>query len=332
MKIAELLNERSTQDKILATVTDFYRRNTKLSKPSDFESQSAELLDKADQVGMRDKVAELLHKAGKNPYVQGGVITTIGSLLAGGILTSAAHFHLTPGQTNIALQAILNTVIPTLVSRINGKDWVDTIKYTLASAAIGTAIAALGEDEMSPDQWRELRRVDPKTYLGTKDYKTQQWWDAMYRMHETKAREQGAKHFEFPPGSNMWFTVTKGSIWEASDGPPHGTPENELAMMKAGTKPAVLMADHIYHELYEPIMDQYPWVIKKWRLPHEDFIFYTIGQAGEDARVKRIGQLILQANSRPGGHTHAYHRELGRLLGYSEADIEDFLQDLEHTD
>jgi len=57
---------------------------------------------------------------------------------------------LSPAQTNLALQAILNTVIPTVVSRINGKNWSDTIKYTLASAGIGTGIAGAGllEDDL----------------------------------------------------------------------------------------------------------------------------------------------------------------------------------------
>ena len=70
------------------------------------------------------------------------------------------------------------------------------------------------EEEMSVDQWRELRQRDPKTYDGTKDWATMKWWEGMYRMHEKTAREAGAKHFEFPPGSNMWFTVTKGPMFE----------------------------------------------------------------------------------------------------------------------
>jgi hypothetical protein len=52
---------------------------------------------------------------------------------------------LTPQQTNMMLQAILNTVVPTVVSRLNGKSWSDTAKYTLASAGIGTSIAAMTE-------------------------------------------------------------------------------------------------------------------------------------------------------------------------------------------
>ena len=70
-----------------------------------------------------------------------GIVTTVGALLAGGVLSTAQNMGLSPAQTNLALQAILNTVIPTVVSRINGKNWSDTIKYTLASAGIGTGIA-----------------------------------------------------------------------------------------------------------------------------------------------------------------------------------------------
>ena len=88
---------------------------------------------------------DILVQGNKNPYIQGGVITTVGALLAGGILSSAAKAGLSPHQTNILLQAILNTVIPTMVSRVNGKSWRDTVKYTLASAGIGTAIAAMTE-------------------------------------------------------------------------------------------------------------------------------------------------------------------------------------------
>ena len=151
--------ERSAQDRIIGAVTDFYRKNTKLSKPEDFDKQSEELLDKAP-ADLRSKIADILARAKGNPYLQGGVITTVGSLLAGGVLSSASHFHLSPGQTNIVLQAILNTVIPTLVSRINGRDWKDTIKYTLASAGIGTAIAALGEEELEEGPvWDKVKRT-----------------------------------------------------------------------------------------------------------------------------------------------------------------------------
>ena len=94
---------------------------------------------------MRKKIMNILVQGNKNPYIQGGVITTVGALLAGGILSSAARAGLSPQQTNILLQAVLNTVIPTMVSRVNGRSWKDTLKYTLASAGIGTGIAAMTE-------------------------------------------------------------------------------------------------------------------------------------------------------------------------------------------
>jgi hypothetical protein len=104
------------------------------------------LYKKAQQQGLGDEVKQALVKAKKSPYLQGGVVTTIGAVLTGGLLASAQRFGLTPGQTNMLLQAVLNTVIPTVVSRINGRSWDETIKYTLASAATGIgAAAAMGE-------------------------------------------------------------------------------------------------------------------------------------------------------------------------------------------
>jgi hypothetical protein len=60
-----------------------------------------------------------------------------------------------------------------------------------------------------------------------------------------------------------------------------------------------------------------------------DVNYYVIGQPGQEARVKRIGQLIYDMNKAGGNPTADYHRELGRLLGYSEADVANFLKDLE---
>ena len=41
----------------------------------------------------------------------------------------------------------MNSVIPVVVSRINGKNWKDTVKCTVASALVGTGIASLTEDQ-----------------------------------------------------------------------------------------------------------------------------------------------------------------------------------------
>ena len=135
-------------DPITSAAIDFYQDrvgDVSTEPVKDYKKIAKELLQQTDNPSMREKVRNILVQGNKNPYIQGGVITTVGALLAGGILSSAARVGLTPQQTNILLQAVLNTVIPTMVSRVNGKSWRDTLKYTLASAGIGTGIAAMTE-------------------------------------------------------------------------------------------------------------------------------------------------------------------------------------------
>ena len=142
--VAPVHQDNQQHNKVVDAVVDFYKNNTQIKPVADYPRAAAEILVKT-QPDLRDKVKDILVKAKKDPYVQGGVITTIGSLIAGGVLGMGAKYGLTPHQTNIALQAIINTVLPTIISRVNGKDWTETLKYTLASAGIGTAIAAIGE-------------------------------------------------------------------------------------------------------------------------------------------------------------------------------------------
>jgi hypothetical protein len=135
-------------DPIEAAAVDFYQNkvgDVSTEPVKDYKKIARELLGKTENPSMRKKIMDILVQGNKNPYIQGGVITTVGALLAGGILSSAARAGLSPQQTNILLQAILNTVIPTMVSRVNGRSWRDTLKYTLASAGIGTGIAAMTE-------------------------------------------------------------------------------------------------------------------------------------------------------------------------------------------
>jgi hypothetical protein len=140
--------EEARVDPIEAAAVDFYQNKVGDVGPEpvkDYKEIARELLGKTEDPGMRKKIMDILVQGNKNPYIQGGVITTVGALLAGGILSSASRAGLSPQQTNILLQAVLNTVIPTMVSRVNGRSWRDTIKYTLASAGIGTGIAAMTE-------------------------------------------------------------------------------------------------------------------------------------------------------------------------------------------
>jgi hypothetical protein len=140
--------EEDKVDPITSAAINFYQDRVGDVGPEpvkDYKEIARELLGKTENPSMRKKIMDILVQGNKNPYIQGGVITTVGALLAGGILSSAARAGLSPQQTNILLQAVLNTVIPTMVSRVNGRSWKDTLKYTLASAGIGTGIAAMTE-------------------------------------------------------------------------------------------------------------------------------------------------------------------------------------------
>jgi hypothetical protein len=135
-------------DPIKAATVDFYKNEVGSvdKKPVDnYREIAKKLVGQTDDPSMRKKVMDILVQGNQNPYIQGGIITTVAAIVSGGILTSAARMGLTPQQTNMMLQAILNTVVPTVVSRLNGKSWSDTAKYTLASAGIGTGIAAMTE-------------------------------------------------------------------------------------------------------------------------------------------------------------------------------------------
>jgi len=145
--LEDYLEEERT-DPIEAAAIDFYQNKVGNVRPEpvqDYREIARELLGKTEDPSMREKIMHILVQGNKNPYIQGGIITTVAAIVSGGILTSAARMGLTPQQTNMMLQAVLNTVVPTVVSRLNGKSWRDTAKYTLASAGIGTGIAAMTE-------------------------------------------------------------------------------------------------------------------------------------------------------------------------------------------
>ena len=143
----DYLDETRT-DPIEAATVDFYKNqvgNIAKQPVDNYRDVAKKLVGQTDDPSTRKKVMDILVQGNKNPYIQGGIITTVAAIVSGGILSSAARMGLTPQQTNMMLQAILNTVVPTVVSRLNGKSWSDTAKYTLASAGIGTGIAAMTE-------------------------------------------------------------------------------------------------------------------------------------------------------------------------------------------
>lgn len=145
----EQVQEDNAMEPLTNTVVNFYKPvigKIHKEKVEDYTDKARSLIQKTNDPAIRKKLINIFKKGKDNPYIQGGIITTVGSLLAGGLLSASSNMGLSPSQTNILLQAVLNTVIPTLVSQINGKDWKDTVKYTLASAGIGTGIATLTED------------------------------------------------------------------------------------------------------------------------------------------------------------------------------------------
>ena len=135
-------------DKLADTVIDFYKNAVKKvsTKPvKDFDSKAQELIGKVTDARIKKKVISVLNKARENPMIQGGVITAVRAILAGKILGFASGHDLSPRETNVLLQGVLNTVIPTMVSIVNNKDWKSAIKYVLASFLVGVGMASLEE-------------------------------------------------------------------------------------------------------------------------------------------------------------------------------------------
>jgi len=195
MRATEFIVEADASDKFANAVIDFYANKVGdiQKEPVDnYTKVAKEILDKVEDSTIKGKILKVLKQAKDNPYVQGGVITTIGSLLAGGVLSSAQKMGLSPAQTNIMLQAILNTVIPTVVSRINGKSWSDTAKYTLASAGIGTGIATL----------TEIERISKYDFTGGKEF--------LKDPRHPKLNKNTVR--ELPGGSGLKYTIVKRNV------------------------------------------------------------------------------------------------------------------------
>jgi len=163
-RIIAMTNEEIKLKDLPSAVIEFYKTvpNFKKEPVKNYDELTVDYLNKTNGK-LRNKLEKILNMGKKNPYLQGGIITTIGALLAGSILSFGSKYGLSPTQTNILLQGILNTVIPTLVSRINGRDWKDTIKYTLASAGTGVGIASLTE-KWSNKYKRSINCNSPKGF------------------------------------------------------------------------------------------------------------------------------------------------------------------------
>jgi hypothetical protein len=149
----EKVSEDKETDPVTGSVMAFYRpvmRDIHTGKVDNYVEKARELLQKTSDPGLRRKLIDIFKQGKHSPGIQGGIITAIAALLGGGIINVASNVQLTPYQTNLLMQAVLNTIVPTVGARMSGKNWKDTLKYTLASLGVGTGIAAANLVENDP--------------------------------------------------------------------------------------------------------------------------------------------------------------------------------------
>jgi glycerol-3-phosphate cytidylyltransferase-like family protein len=167
--------EDKEADPVTNAVLSFYKpvvNDIHKEKLPDYVDQARELLHKTDDPVVRKKLIDIFKEGQHNPYLQGGIITAIAALLGGGAINIASSIHLTPYQTNLMMQGILNSIVPAVGARMSGKNWKDTIKYTLASLGVGVGVAGSGliEDELEegfgipmPGTYEQEHATDQRT-------------------------------------------------------------------------------------------------------------------------------------------------------------------------
>jgi hypothetical protein len=114
---------------------------------------------------------------------------------------------------------------------------------------------------------------------------------------------------------------------------PHGSPQQEAQLMIDGKKPAALIQEHDFLKHFKTPAEMYNWVVIKFDIPNSVWTKYVVAQPGENQRAERIASLVTAANKlnfefQNKNQRLEYHRVLGHLLGYKEADIEDFINQL----
>lgn len=140
------------------------------------------------------------------------------------------------------------------------------------------------------------------------------------------------RHFDkkYPEylSSNNISDTTKTEFNEAIA--PHGSPENEFKMMQAGNKPAALVDPTYFKKLYKKTADANRWPYFQVSVPGAKYSNFVVGLPGQEKRIHRIAELVSDMNVnfmgqgiKPGKE---YHMELGKLLGYADSDIQEFLK------
>lgn len=146
----EPMEDKEQSDPVVDATLKFYKpvmQKASEQEVDHYVEKAKHLLQKTDDPAVRKKLIDIFKEGQHNPYLQGGIITAIAALLGGGAINLANSIQLTPYQTNLMMQGILNTIVPTVGARMSGRNWVDTLKYTLASLGVGVGIATVMEKE-----------------------------------------------------------------------------------------------------------------------------------------------------------------------------------------
>jgi hypothetical protein len=146
----EPMEDKEKSDPVVDATIKFYTpvmQKVQQEEIDQYVEKARHLLQKTDDPVVRKKLIDIFKEGKHNPYLQGGIITAIAALLGGGAINLANNIQLTPYQTNLMMQGILNTIVPAVSARLNGRNWKDTLKFTLASLGVGVGIASVMEKE-----------------------------------------------------------------------------------------------------------------------------------------------------------------------------------------
>jgi hypothetical protein len=161
--------EDSSESKsnVTSAITDFYKTQLSQSKPGkveNYNSKAKELLSQATGK-QRTKVLTMLKAGSKNPYLQGVIITIVGSIVSGAVIKHFGSMGLSPQQFNMILQGSMNSIIPTLAAKLHGMSWSDAIKTGLASVAVGVSSAGIMEDNAEYDDESGMAHTNLHTII-----------------------------------------------------------------------------------------------------------------------------------------------------------------------
>ena len=166
---AKDVTEGSSESKsnVTSAITDFYKTQLSQSKPGkveNYNSKAKELLSQATGK-QRAKVLTMLKAGSKNPYLQGVIITIVGSIVSGAVIKHFGSMGLSPQQFNMILQGSMNSIIPTLAAKLHGMSWSDAIKTGLASVAVGVSSAGIMEDNAEYDDESGMAHTNLHTII-----------------------------------------------------------------------------------------------------------------------------------------------------------------------